>query len=83
MKTGKVLIPFQDGTTGTAYKINNEFKGSSKRFEELLKAGLISESKEDSDKESKKSNKKSVETNSKNEEDSDNKEDSKNEENSK
>ncbi len=55
MKSGKILIPFQDGNTGIAYKINDDFKASSKRFDELLKAGLISENKKGSDKESKKS----------------------------
>ena len=67
MKSGIVLIPFQDGLTGTAFKVNDKFKGDSKRFEELLKVGLISETKEGSDKESKKSNKKSVEKDNKEE----------------
>lgn len=46
MKSGIVLIPFVDGKTGTAYKINNDFKANKKRFDELLKAGLISDGKE-------------------------------------
>ncbi len=46
MKSGIVLIPFVDGKTGTAYKINADFKANKKRFDELLKAGLISDGKE-------------------------------------
>lgn len=46
MKSGIVLIPFVDGKTGTAYKINDDFKANKKRFDELLKAGLISDGKE-------------------------------------
>ena len=46
MKSGIVLIPFVDGKTGNAYQINNDFKANKKRFEELLKAGLISDGKE-------------------------------------
>ena len=46
MKSGIVLIPFVDGKTGTAYKINDDFKANKKRFEELLKAGLVSDGKE-------------------------------------
>lgn len=51
MKSGIVLIPFVDGKTGTAYKVNNDFKANKKRFEELLKAGLISDGKEVSEEE--------------------------------
>ena len=46
MKSGIVLIPFVDGKTGNAYKVNDDFKANKKRFEELLKAGLISDGKE-------------------------------------
>lgn len=46
MKSGIVLIPFVDGKTGNAYQINDDFKANKKRFEELLKAGLISDDKE-------------------------------------
>ena len=46
MKTGIVIVPFVDGKTGNAYQINNDFKANKKRFEELLKAGLISDGKE-------------------------------------
>ena len=46
MKSGIVLIPFVDGKTGTAYQINDDFKANKKRFDELLKAGLISDGKE-------------------------------------
>ena len=46
MKSGIVLIPFVDGKTGTAYKINDDFKANKKRFDELLKAGLISDGNE-------------------------------------
>lgn len=46
MKSGKVLIPFVDYKTGKPYQINDEFTGNKKRFEELLKAGLISDGKE-------------------------------------
>ena len=46
MKSGIVLIPFVDGKTGNAYKVNDNFKAQKKRFEELLKAGLISDGKE-------------------------------------
>lgn len=51
MKSGIVLIPFVDGKTGTAYKVNDDFKANKKRFEELLKAGLISDGKEVSEEE--------------------------------
>lgn len=51
MKSGIVLIPFVDGKTGTAYKVNDNFKANKKRFEELLKAGLISDGKEVSEEE--------------------------------
>lgn len=51
MKSGIVLIPFVDGKTGNAYQINNDFKANKKRFEELLKAGLISDGKEVSEEE--------------------------------
>lgn len=46
MKSGIVLIPFVDGKTGNAYKVNDDFKANKKRFEELLKSGLISDGKE-------------------------------------
>lgn len=46
MKTGIVIVPFVDGKTGNAYQINDDFKANKKRFEELLKAGLISDGKE-------------------------------------
>lgn len=46
MKSGIVLIPFVDGKTGKAYEANDDFKAPKKRFEELLKAGLISDGKE-------------------------------------
>lgn len=51
MKSGIVLIPFVDGKTGNAYQINDDFKANKKRFEELLKAGLISDGKEVSEEE--------------------------------
>ena len=51
MKSGIVLIPFVDGKTGNAYKVNDDFKVNKKRFEELLKAGLISDGKEVSEEE--------------------------------
>ena len=51
MKSGIVLIPFVDGKTGTAYQINDDFKANKKRFDELLKAGLISDGKEVSEEE--------------------------------
>ena len=51
MKSGIVLIPFQDGKTGNAYKVNDDFKANKKRFEELLKACLISDGKEVSEEE--------------------------------
>lgn len=51
MKTGIVIVPFVDGKTGTAYKVNDDFKANKKRFEELLKAGLISDGKEVSEEE--------------------------------
>lgn len=51
MKSGIVLIPFVDGKTGNAYKVNDDFKANKKRFEELLKAGLISDGKEVPEKE--------------------------------
>lgn len=51
MKSGIVLIPFVDGKTGNAYKVNDDFKANKKRFEELLKAGLISDGKEVSEEE--------------------------------
>lgn len=51
MKSGIVLVPFVDGKTGTAYKVNDDFKANKKRFEELLKAGLISDGKEVSEEE--------------------------------
>ena len=51
MKTGIVIVPFVDGKTGVAYKVNNDFKANKKRFEELLKAGLISDGKEVSEEE--------------------------------
>lgn len=46
MKTGIVIVPFVDGKTGNTYKVNDNFKAQKKRFEELLKAGLISDGKE-------------------------------------
>lgn len=46
MKSGIVLIPFVDGKTGKPYEVNDNFKAQKKRFEELLKAGLISDGKE-------------------------------------
>lgn len=46
MKSGIVIVPFVDGKTGNAYQINDDFKANKKRFEELLKAGLISDGKE-------------------------------------
>lgn len=46
MKTGIVIVPFVDGKTGNAYQINDDFKANKKRFDELLKAGLISDGKE-------------------------------------
>ena len=51
MKTGIVIVPFVDGKTGNAYQINDDFKANKKRFEELLKAGLISDGKEVSEEE--------------------------------
>lgn len=51
MKSGIVLIPFVDRKTGNAYKVNDDFKANKKRFEELLKAGLISDGKEVSEEE--------------------------------
>ena len=51
MKSGIVLIPFVDKKTGTAYQINDDFKANKKRFDELLKAGLISDGKEVSEEE--------------------------------
>ena len=51
MKTGIVIVPFVDGKTGNTYKVNDNFKAQKKRFEELLKAGLISDGKEVSEEE--------------------------------
>lgn len=51
MKSGIVLIPFVDGKTGNAYQINDDFKANKKRFEELLKEGLISDGKKVSEEE--------------------------------
>lgn len=45
MKTGIVLIPFVDSTSGEAYQINDKLTTTKKRFEELLKACLISDGK--------------------------------------
>ena len=51
MKTGIVIVPFVDGKTGNAYQINDDYKANKKRFEKLLKAGLISDGKEVSEEE--------------------------------
>ena len=46
MKSGKVLIPFVDYKNGKPYQVNDKFTCNKKRFEELLKAGLISDGKD-------------------------------------
>lgn len=43
MKNGYVIVPFVDSKTGISYNSDDEFKGNKKRFDELVKMGLISE----------------------------------------
>jgi len=38
----KVIVPFVDSTDGKSYLLNDDFKASKKRVDELLALGLIS-----------------------------------------